>query len=130
MINEEKYKNEVQEFLSISNKKSDVLFDKKLIGAFYEAVNKFGFKKTWDIFMRLQDYLMIDVYQSTTPQEITEPNPKKVLGLINKEFGGKHGYSKKELLESLRRLQMKLIEEHEKLNSEKLKGCIEENIQK
>jgi len=129
MTNEEEYQKETQDWLNISDKKSDVLFDNKLIGVFYEAVNKFGFKKTWDIFIRLQNYLNDVVYRSTYPQEKTEANLLKVQRLINKEFG-EHGYRQKDLLKSLKRLQMKLIEEYEKLNSEKLKYCIEENIQK
>ena len=129
MTNEEKYQKEIQDFLSISDKKSDVLFDKKLIGVFHEAVNKFGLKKTWDIFIKLQNYLNDVVYRSTYPQEKTEANLLKVQRLINKEFG-EHGYRQKDLLKSLKRLQMKLVEEHEKLNSEKIKDCIKEDIQK
>jgi len=127
MNNEEEYQNEQQDWISISNKKSDVLFDKKLIEVFREAVNKFGFEKTWDIFIKLQNYLNDVVYRSTYPQEITIPNNLiKIQRLINKEFG-EHGYRQKDLLKSLKRLQMKLIEEYEKLNSEKLKDCIEKN---
>ena len=125
--NKEEYQKETQDWLNISNKKSDVLFDNKLTGVFCEAVNEFGPKKTWDIFMRLQDYLRVDLYQSTIPQETKEANLKKVINLINKEFGDKPGYSEKDLLKSLKKLQVKLIEEYEKLNSEKLKDCIEKN---
>jgi len=129
MSNEEEYKKEQQDWLSISNKKSDVLFDTKLIGVFYEAVKKFGFEKTWDMFMRLQDKLMWNIYKNTYPQEIKTTNLIKVQMLINKKFG-EDGYREVDLLKSLKRLQTKLIKEYEKLNSEKLKDCIEENIQK
>ena len=129
MNNEEEYQNEQQDWSSISNKKSDVLFDKKVIEVFRGAVNKFGFGKTWDIFIKLQNYLNDVVYRSTYPQEITIPNNLiKIKRLINKEFG-EHEYRQKDFLKSLKRLQMKLIEEYEKLNSEKLKDCIDENMQ-
>jgi len=123
MTNEGEYQKEMNEWLGISNKKDDILFDDKLIRVFHEAVKKFGFKKTWDIFIKLQDYLMYLIYKNAIPQEITTTNIMKVLSLINIEFG-EHGYRQKDLLKSLKRLHMKLIEEHEKLNSEKLKDCI------
>ena len=129
MSNEEEYNKEIQDFLSISDKKSDVSFDNKLIGIFCEVVNEFGLKKTWDIFRKLHDYLNYDIYKSVVSQEIKETNLKKVVDLINKKFD-EHGYSKKDLLKSLKRLQMKLIEEYEKLNSKKLEDCIEKNIDK
>lgn len=129
MSNEEEYNKEIQDFLSISDKKSDVSFDNKLIGIFCEVVNEFGLKKTWDIFRKLHDYLNYDIYKSVVSQEIKEANLKKVVDLINKKFD-EHGYSKKDLLKSLKRLQMKLIEEYEKLNSKKLENCIEKNIDK
>jgi len=124
-MNKEEYQKETQDWLSISDKKSNVLFDNKLIGVFCEAINEFGFEKTWDIFMKLQNYLKYDIYKSVISQEIKEVDLKKVVDLINKEFDDKHGYSKKDLLKSIKRLQVKLIEEYEKLNSEKLKNCIE-----
>ncbi len=126
-IKEKEYQKEIQDWLNISNKKFNVLFDNKLIGVFCEAINKFGFEKTWDIFMKLQDYLKVDIYKSVISQEIKEPNLKKIVDLVNKEFGDKTGYSKKDLLKSIKRLQVKLIEEYEKLNSEKLKNRIEKN---
>jgi len=129
MTNEEEYKKEQQDWLSTSNKKSDVLFDNKLIGVFYEAVNKFGFEKTWDIFVELQNFLNEVIYQKLYPSETMQANLQKVIKLIEKEFG-EHGYRQKDLFKSLKRLQMKLIEEYEKLNSEKLKDCIEEKLQK
>jgi hypothetical protein len=124
-MNKEEYQKETQDWINISDKKSNVLFDNKLIGVFCEAINKFGFEKTWDIFMKLQNYLKYDIYKSVISQEIKEADLKKVVDLINKEFDDKHGYSKKDLLKSIKRLQVKLIEEYEKLNSEKLKNCIE-----
>ena len=129
MTNGEEHQKETQDWLDISDKKSDVLFDNKLIGVFHEAVKKFGFKKTWDIFIKLQDYLMYLLYKNAIPQEVKITNVMKVLSLINIEFG-EDGYRKKDLLKSLKRLQRKLIEEHEKLNSEKLKDCIKENMKK
>ena len=128
MTNEEEYKKEQQDWLSISDKKSNILFDNKLIGVFYEATIEFGFKKTWDIFMELQNYLNGIIYKNLYLSETTPPNLLKVIELINKEFD-EHGYRQKDLLKSLKRLQIKLIEEYEKLNSEKLKDCIEENMQ-
>lgn len=125
-MNEEEYQKETQDWLNISNEKSDVLFDEKLIGVFYEAVNKFGLKKTWDIFINLQNYLKDVVYRKTYSQGKIHANLLKVQRLINKEFG-EHGYRQKDLLKSLKRLQVKLIEEYEKLNSKKLKDCIEKN---
>lgn len=123
-MNEEEYQKEIQNWLSISDKKSNVLFDNKLIGVFYTAVNKFGFKGAWDIFIKLQDFLKDVIIQKTYLNETTPVNIIKVLDLINEEFG-EHGYRQKDLLKSLKRLQVKLIEEHEKINSEKLKNCIE-----
>lgn len=126
MTNEEEYQKETQDWLDISDKKFDVLFDNKLIGVFYKVVNEFGFKKTWDIFMKLQNSLKDVIIQKTYLNETTPANLIKVLNLINEEFG-KDGYGQKDLLKSLKRLQMKLLEEYEKLNSEKLKDCIEKN---
>ena len=128
MTNEEEHQKETQDWLDISDKKSYVLFDNKLIGVFYEVVNEFGFKKTWDIFMKLQNYVNDIIYLKTYPEEKTQADLKKVVDLINKEYG-EHGYRNKDLLKSLKKLQRKLIEEHEKLNSEELKDCIKENIQ-
>jgi len=124
--NEEEYQKETQDDLSISNKKTDVLFDKKLIGVFCEEVNEFGFEKTWDMFMRLQNYLNDVICKKTYPEEKTQAKFQKIIDLINKKFV-EHGYSVKDLFKSLKRLQIKLIEEYEKLNSEKLKNCIEKN---
>lgn len=128
MTNGGEYQKEMNEWLGISNKKDVILFDDKLIRVFHEAVKKFGFKKTWDIFIKLQDYLMYLLYKNAIPQEIKITNVMKVLSLINIEFG-EDGYRQEDLLKGLKRLQAKLIEEHEKLNSEKLKDCIEENMQ-
>ena len=125
-MNEEEYQKETQNILSISNKKTDVLFDKKLIEVFCKAANEFGFEKTWDMFIGLQNYLNNIIYKKTYPEEGLQAKFQKVVDLINKEFC-KHGYSKKDLFKSLKRLQIKLIEEYDKLNSEKLKDCIEKN---
>ena len=122
--NEEEYKKELQDWLNISDKKFDVLFDNKLIEVFRQAVNKFGFEKTWDIFMKLQNFLKDVIMQKTYLNEATPANLIKIIDLINKKFG-EHGYRKEDLLKSLKRLQVKLIEEYEKINSEKLKNCIE-----
>ena len=128
MTNEEEHQKETQDWLDISNKKSDVLFDNKLIGVFHEEVNIFDFEKAWDIFIKLQNYVNDVIYLKTYPEEKTQADLKEVVDLIDKEYG-EHGYRNEDLLKSLKRLQRKLIEEHEKLNSEKLKGCIKENIQ-
>lgn len=125
-INEEEYQKETRDWLSISNKKTDVLFDKKLIRAFCKAVNEVDFEETWDMFMGLQNYLNDVIYKKTYPEEKTQAKFQKIIDLINKEFD-EHGYSVKDLFKSLKRLQIKLIEEYEKLNSEKLKDCIEKN---
>ena len=71
--------------------------------------------------MKLQDFLKDVIIQKTYLNETTPANIIKVLDLINEEFG-EHGYRQKDLLKSLKRLQVKLIEEHEKINSEKLKN--------
>lgn len=128
MTNKEEHQKETQDWLNISDKKSDVLFDNKLIGVFHEAVNIYDFEKAWDIFMKLQNYVNDIIFIKTYPDEKIQADLKKVVDLINKEYG-EHGYRNKDLLKSLKRLQRKLIEEHEKLNSEKLKDCIKENIQ-
>ena len=128
MTNEEEHQKDIQDWLDISDKKSDVLFDNKLIGVFYEVVNEFGFKEAWDIFMKLQNYVNEVIFRKTYPEEKKQAELKKVVDLINKEYG-EQGYRNKDLLKSLKRLQIKLIEEYEKLNSEKLKDCIEENMQ-
>jgi hypothetical protein len=129
MTNEEEHQKETQDWLDISDKKFDVLFDNKLIKVFHELVNESDFKKAWDVFIKLQNYLNDVIHLKTYPKEEVQAKLEKVVDLINKEYG-EHGYRDKDLLKSLKRLQAKLIEEHEKLNSEKLKDCIEENMQK
>jgi len=124
--NEEEYQKEIQNWLNISDKKFNVLFDKKLIRAFCKAVNEVDFEETWDMFMGLQNYLNNVIYKKTYPEEKIQAKIKKVVDLINEEFD-KNGYSVKDLLKSVKRVQTKLIEEYEKLNSEKLKDCIEKN---
>ena len=129
MTNEEEYKKEAQDWSKISDKKYDVLFDNKLIGVFRKEVKKLGFEKTWDIFMRFQNLLKDIIFKKIYLSNTTSPDLTRVFNLINEKFG-EHGYRKEELLKSLKKLQAKLIEEHEKLNSEKLKDCIEKNTKK